>query len=107
KVTFTNTDTADHDVTARLDGANGKPLFQSAKVAAGQSAPVTGAETLKPGTYDYWCSIHNFMKGTITVTGDGSSGGGSGGPSGGGQPSGSDTTPASVSVKVLDTKRAA
>jgi plastocyanin len=34
-----------------------------------------------PGSFSYICSIHPFMKGTVTVKGDGSGGGGSGGGS--------------------------
>lgn len=107
KVTFTNGDIATHDVTAKALGANGKPLFQSEKTGPGQSNEVVGADKLPAGTYDYNCSIHPNMTGTITVTGSGTPAGG--GDSGGGSSSSnssSDTTPATVSVKVLDTKRA-
>ena len=104
KVTFSNGDVSTHDVTAKTLGGDGKPLFQSAKTGTGQSNEVVGADKLAPGSYDYLCSIHPNMTGTLTVTGSGTPSGGGGG--GGGSPSGSsDTTPASISVKVLDTKR--
>ena len=114
-ITFTNMDTVPHDVTASGKGADGKPLFQSAQVGTAQSAPVAGVEYLTTGSYPYICSIHPFMKGTITVTSDGTpkprpgggggSGGGGGGSGGGPAPAAADTTAPSVSVKVLDTKR--
>ncbi|HEX4734903.1 MAG TPA: plastocyanin/azurin family copper-binding protein, partial [Thermoleophilaceae bacterium] len=108
-ITFTNMDTVAHDVTASGKGADGKPLFASAQVGTGQSAPVAGVEYLTAGSYPYICSIHPFMKGTITVTSDGAPkpkpGGGGGGGGGSGQAAATDTTPASISVKMLDTKR--
>jgi plastocyanin len=113
-ITFTNMDTVPHDVTAAGKGADGKPLFQSAQVGTAQSAPVAGVEYLTTGSYPYICSIHPFMKGTITVTSEGTpkprpGGGGGGGGAGGGSnatpAADSDTTAPSVSVKVLDTKR--
>jgi plastocyanin len=105
-VTFQNMDTVPHDVTAQGKGADGKPLFQSAQVGTGQSAPVEGVQYLTTGSYPYICSIHPFMKGTITVSSDGTPkprpGGGSGSQT---QQPASDTTAPSLSVKVLDTKR--
>ena len=104
-ITFTNVDTVAHDVTATGKGSDGKPLFQSAQIGAGQSAPVEGVEYLTAGSYPYICSIHPFMKGTITVS--------SGGtpkprPGGGGSatPPASDAAAPAVTLKVLDTKRA-
>jgi plastocyanin len=106
-ITFQNMDTVPHDVTAQGKGADGKPLFQSAQVTTGQSAPVEGVQYLTTGSYPYICSIHPFMKGTITVSGDGApkprpGGGGSAPPKAGGA---ADTTAPTVSVRVLDTKR--
>ena len=108
-VTFTNGDTVAHDVTAEGKGADGKPLFQSAQVGTGQSAPVAGVEYLTTGLYPYICSIHPFMKGTITVSSEGTpkprpGGGGNGGGGKGSAPSG-DTTAPTLTLKVLDTKR--
>jgi plastocyanin len=108
-VTFQNMDTVPHDVTAQSKGADGKPLFQSAQVGTGQSAPVEGVPYLTTGSYPYICSIHPFMKGTITVSSDGTPkprpGGGSGGGAGTAQQPSGDTTAPSLTVKVLDTKR--
>src|SRR5205085_2383084 len=72
KVTFSNLDTASHDVTADAKGPDGKQLFASATIGAGQSAPVVGTEYLTTGDYTFHCSVHaSFMKGTIHVTGNG------------------------------------
>jgi plastocyanin len=107
-IAFTNADTVAHDVTASGRGADGKPLFASGQVATGQSAPVDGVEYLSTGSYPYICSIHPFMKGTITVSSAGKpkprpGGGSSGGPNG--SPSAADTTAPALTVRVLDTKR--
>ena len=114
KVTFTNADVAAHDVTARANGPDGKAWFASALTGPGQSNTVAGTEYLTTGTYNYWCSIHNSMKGNITVSSSGtpaqrpgSGGGGSGSSSPPPSSSQSDTTPPSVTVKLLDTKRSA
>lgn len=116
KVTFTNLDTVSHDVTAKLAGTDGKPLFGSAYTNPAGSQPVAGTEYLTTGSYQYFCSIHPFMTGTITVTGAGTpvprpGGGGSGSGSGAASGPGSGSsapsgTAASVHLKVLDTKLA-
>jgi plastocyanin len=60
---------AQHDVVANESGANGRPLFASATILAGQ-APVTGTETLNPGTYRFFCTIHpTQMTADLVVTG--------------------------------------
>ena len=61
-VTFTNGDAAAHTVTS---GANGtKDGKFDRQVAAGASTTVTFDTA---GTFDYFCTIHASMKGTITV----------------------------------------
>jgi plastocyanin len=70
-LTFRNGDTVAHDVTATATGADDKPLFESGKVNGGKSAPVEGAQYLTEGHYEFICSIHSNMKGTIHVTGNG------------------------------------
>ena len=57
-VTWTNTDSAGHTVTAD-DGS-----FKSDKLATGATFSQTFT---KAGTYAYHCSIHSSMTGTITV----------------------------------------
>lgn len=58
-VTWTNLDTAPHQV------ASDTQAFSS--IALGQGGKYSFTFTT-PGTYPYHCSIHTFMKGTITVT---------------------------------------
>ena len=89
KLTFLNPDVAPHDVTSAEPG-----LFASETVGAGSEVPVTGAESLPAGTYDYICSVHTYMTGTLTV--------GAGG--GGGGHTGHDMKAPKVSAKVLDTR---
>ena len=88
KLSFVNPDVAPHDVTS-VDG-----LFESETVGTGSEVPVTGAESLGPGTYEFVCSVHTYMEGTLTV--------GSGG--GGGGHAGHDMKAPKVSVKALDTR---
>src|SRR5260370_24211076 len=88
KVTFTNVDTVTHDVTAQTKGADAKPLFASAHTDPGGSQPVAGTEYLTTGSYQYYCSIHPYMTGTITVSSGGTptprpGSGGSGSPGAG------------------------
>lgn len=72
--TFQNLDpaTAQHNVTAVKSGANGKPLFSSATINIGQT-PVQGTDSLAPGTYRFFCTVHpTQMSGDLVVTGSGS-----------------------------------
>jgi plastocyanin len=95
-LTFRNDDhAAKHNVTAKSNGPDGQPLFQSDTIGAGQTATVSGAQNLKPGTYDFYCTLHPYtMTGTLTVGSSGSpppTSGGGGGSGGGGSTSGSGT----------------
>jgi plastocyanin len=56
-ITFTNKDTVTHTITA-YDGSFNQT------VDAGQATEV---KIIKAGTYDYHCSIHPSMKGSIVV----------------------------------------
>ncbi|MBI3522581.1 MAG: cupredoxin domain-containing protein [Chloroflexi bacterium] len=62
KITFTNNDGTTHTVTSGAPGA--KTATFDNQVSAGQSAAVT---IDKAGTYDFFCQIHNSMKGQIVV----------------------------------------
>lgn len=63
-VTWTNQDSVPHTVTAGTrDNPSG--LFDSGNVDPGGTFTFTFAD---PGTYDYFCSIHANMDGTVTVT---------------------------------------
>jgi plastocyanin len=118
KVTFTNLDTAVHDVTAKAVGPDGKPAFGSGFTNPLGSQTVAGTEYLTTGSYQYYCSIHPYMTGTITVTPSGTPAprpGGSGGPAQSQQassaPAGDASSPpsgsASIHVSVLDGRLAA
>src|ERR1044072_924472 len=52
-LTFLNPDVAPHDVTSKEPG-----LFASETVGTGSEVPVTGADALSAGTYDFICSVH-------------------------------------------------
>ena len=72
-LTFRNSDgTARHDVTARDNGPDGRPLFSTPVISGGREVPVDGAQFLTAGRYAFFCSIHTFMTGTLTVTSAGS-----------------------------------
>jgi plastocyanin len=60
KVSVVNTDTTAHTVTANQAG-----LFATGSIPAGASAQFTAPAAA--GAYDYICSIHPFMHGTLTV----------------------------------------
>ena len=57
EVTWVNEDEADHTATV-------EPGFDTGTLAKGDEKAVTLDE---PGTYDYVCTFHPFMKGTVTV----------------------------------------
>lgn len=62
-VTFTNSDDAEHTATAK----EGDPkMFDTEKLGKGDSKGITFDE---PGDYEYYCSIHEYMKGTVRVVG--------------------------------------
>lgn len=66
---FANTDQIAHDVTSRARDAAGKPLFRSPVTATGGISAVAGADQLPPGSYDFYCSLHPNMTGTLQVAG--------------------------------------
>ena len=59
KLTFVNQDSAKHTATDKASDA-----FDTSTLKKGQSKAVTFD---KPGTYDYICDFHVFMKGKVTV----------------------------------------
>lgn len=89
---FRNADLNRHDVVSTQQ-AGGKPLFSTPLLSTGGEAVVQGVQQLKGGNYPFFCSIHSYMKGTLTVTGAGA-------PAP--PPSSGDTTAPKVSVRVLD-----
>lgn len=66
-LTFANADVAPHNVVSDATTKAG-PLFRSGVATTGQTATVNGAQSLKPSTYPFYCSLHPNMRGTLTVT---------------------------------------
>lgn len=67
EVTWTNQDPALHSVTAGTPEAPEPDTFDMDGIEeAGQTVSHTFEE---PGTYDYFCRYHDFMLGTVEVTG--------------------------------------
>jgi plastocyanin len=67
-LTLVNADPAAHDVTSLDDGPVGGHLFRSIVLdQPGQRAPVVGVAALEAGTYEFYCSVHPEMRGTVTV----------------------------------------
>lgn len=73
-VSFTNLDQTTHDVTSRATRTvivkkkkKKIPLFSAPMTAGGQMSEIPGTASLKPGTYDFYCSMHPGMTGTLTV----------------------------------------
>jgi plastocyanin len=64
-VMFVNDDDTAHTVTAVTMGDDKKPLFDSGNMDKGQRWSFTFK---KPGTYQYLCMYHAFMKAKIVVT---------------------------------------
>jgi plastocyanin len=87
---FRNLDLSQHDVVAHQNGPGGKPLFKSPLIGAGAEAAVEGAQALTTGRYEFFCSIHPFMHGTVNVT-----------TAGAPQPGGGGQGPA-LQVRILD-----
>jgi plastocyanin len=70
-VTFRNHDAILHTVTSTQAGADMQSpepdgAFDTGVLGLGQEAQVTFDD---PGTYKYYCTIHPFMRGSVTVTG--------------------------------------
>jgi plastocyanin len=104
RLTFQNLDVTAHDVTAQTRSADGKPLFGTPLIGAGEESFVEGSQYLTTGDYPYVCSIHANMVGTLHVTSGGTPvarpGGGSGG--GGGAPA--DKTKPKLKLRLLSTR---
>jgi len=71
-VTFFNGDVLDdHSVTANASGRDRPSAVRLRRHPSGAEAPVAGVESLGAGSYQFYCTVHAFMRGTITVTGAG------------------------------------
>jgi len=67
-ITVTNEDSVPHTVTsgAGPQDPNSAKLFDTSIVMAAESGEVDTA-SLEPGEYQFYCTVHPFMKGLITV----------------------------------------
>jgi plastocyanin len=68
--TFENDDpgTSPHDVTSIATGSNNKSLFTSPQINFGQT-PINGTNSLAPGTYQFFCTVHpTQMSAQLVVT---------------------------------------
>lgn len=97
RLTFRNNDIREHDVTSSPD----PELFHSQLIGNGQTSFVEGSQYLTTGSYDFVCSVHLDMKGTLTVT---SAGTPVPRPGSGGPPP-ADATAPSVSVSAKRIRR--
>jgi plastocyanin len=64
------TGTTPHNVTASGQGPDGRPLFLSDTISGGNTN-VNGTQYLGPGTYHFFCSIHNGMEANLVISGSG------------------------------------
>ncbi|HUR49093.1 MAG TPA: plastocyanin/azurin family copper-binding protein [Acidimicrobiales bacterium] len=62
---FTNLDVAPHNLIALRLGRGGKPAFRTDTIGAGTTVVLEGLDKLPPGVYDYTCTLHPAMLGTI------------------------------------------
>ena len=63
-IVVTNHDSVAHTLTA-LPGSKPLGKFDSGNIAPGQSVTIT--VPVKPGSYAFYCAIHNYMMGTVVV----------------------------------------
>jgi len=69
-ITVTNNDNAPHTATngATPDDPQTAKLFDTSLIMPGKSAQIKTA-SLAPGDYPFHCTVHPYMKGTLTITG--------------------------------------
>ncbi len=63
-ITFVNRDSAPHTATSG-PARELRGVFDTGTLSKGQRMSFTLS---KPGTFDYFCELHAFMKATVTVT---------------------------------------
>ena len=65
-LTFTNLDAVSHNVASKAVTEDGRRLFAAPNIAAGTTA-VEGADKLPAGKYEFLCTVHPSMVGTLEV----------------------------------------
>jgi len=66
-VTVVNDDNAPHTATSGNGPEDAGQAFDTGLIMAGASGTID-TSTLEAGEYPYFCTVHPFMKGTLTVT---------------------------------------
>jgi spore coat protein A len=67
-LTFYDADQLAHTVTSVDRDAEGRPLFDSSTLP-GSAITVAGVDKLRAGSYDFFCSFHPNMSGTLLIEG--------------------------------------
>lgn len=62
---FTNLEPVPHNLIALRLGRDGKPVFRTDTIGAGTTVVVEGLAKLAPGVYDFTCTLHPRMLGTV------------------------------------------
>jgi plastocyanin len=71
-ITWVNADTAPHTVTsgAGIDDVDSSKLFDSGSLGQGQKFSISAEQLVEEqagANFDYYCTVHPFMKGKLTV----------------------------------------
>ena len=67
RLSFTNPGPWLHTLTSVQRDDNGAPVFHSGLVGFASTAEVAGAARLKPGSYEFYCWLHPWMRGRLIV----------------------------------------
>ena len=62
---YTNLEPTPHNLIALRLGKDGKPVFRTDTIGAATTVVVEGLDKLEPGVYDFTCTLHPRMFGTI------------------------------------------
>ena len=71
RLTFLNRDFSRHDVVALKSGPDNQPLFRTPLIGQNEEVFVEGSQYLTTGSYEFICSVHSNMRGTLNVTANG------------------------------------
>ena len=68
RVVLQNQDSTQHSIVSNDYAPDGSRLFSSPRTEPGSSAFVAGTEYLTTGSYDFFCSVHSGMRGSLEVS---------------------------------------